>query len=174
MNWEALSAIAGILGAIGVIITLIYLSVQVKQNNKQLRGEATASVYEYSRTLTEMLSANPELYKIALRGNEDLNTLTEWEKQRFTLWCLHETWMWEMCYKLYKQGAINKTLYHGKAKYWLQLHSSPGRREWWNTHAVMLSDEFYKDISMQLASIPVSKLRESNPIFDSSVHDMDT
>ena len=174
MNWEALSAIAGILGAIGVIITLIYLSVQVKQNNKQLRGEATASVYEYSRTLTEMLSANPELYKIALRGNEDLNALTEWEKQRFTLWCLHETWMWEMCYKLYKQGAINKTLYHGKAKYWLQLHSSPGRREWWNTHAVMLSDEFYKDISMQLASIPVSKLRESNPIFDSSVHDMDT
>ena len=68
MNWEAISAIAGLLGAIGVIITLIYLSVQIKQNNKQLRGEATASVYEYSRTLTEMLSANPKLYKIALHS----------------------------------------------------------------------------------------------------------
>ena len=173
MNWEAISAIAGLLGAIGVIVTLIYLTIQIKQNNKQLRGEATTSVYEYQRTLTEMLSANPNLYKIALRGNEDLNSLTEWEKQRFTLWCLHETWMWEMCYKLYKQGAINETLYNGKAKYWLQLHSSPGRREWWNTHAVMLSDEFYKEISLELESIPVSKLRESNPIFDSSVHDID-
>jgi hypothetical protein len=36
MNWEAISAIARLLGAIGVIITLIYLSVQIKQNNNQL------------------------------------------------------------------------------------------------------------------------------------------
>jgi len=27
MNWEAINAIAGLLGAIGVIVTLIYLSV---------------------------------------------------------------------------------------------------------------------------------------------------
>ena len=106
MNWEAITAITGLLGAIGVIVTLIYLSTQIKQNNKQLRGEATTAVYEYQRTLTEMLSDNTKLYKIALRGNEDLNSLTEWEKQRFTLWCLHETWMWEMCHKLYKQGLL--------------------------------------------------------------------
>ncbi len=173
INWEAIAAIAGLLGAIGVIVTLIYLSTQIKQNNKQLRGEATTAVYEYQRTLTQMLSADTELYKIALRGNEDLNSLTEWEKQRFTLWCLHETGMWEMCHKLYKQGALNEALYYGKVKYWLQLHSSPGRRDWWNTHAVMLSDEFYKEISAELEAIPVKKLRESNPIFDSSVHDND-
>ena len=55
-----------------------------------------------------MLSANPKLYKIALRGNEDLNSLTEWEKQRFTLWCLHETWMWEMCYKFISKELLTK------------------------------------------------------------------
>ncbi len=171
MDWEAVSAIAGLLGAIGVIITLIYLSAQIKQNNKQLRGEATTAVYEYQRTLIEMLSTNTELYKIALRGNEDLNALTEWEKQRFTLWCVNETGMWEMCHKLYKQGALDEELYYGKAKYWLQLHSSPGRREWWHMHAVLISNEFYKDISIQLENIPVKKLRETNPIFNSSIHD---
>tara|TARA_R110002073_G_scaffold325707_1_gene505012 strand:- start:1752 stop:1946 length:195 start_codon:yes stop_codon:yes gene_type:complete len=62
INWEAVAAIAGLLGAIGVIVTLIYLSTQIKQNNKQLRGEATTAVYEYQRTLTEMLSADTELY----------------------------------------------------------------------------------------------------------------
>ena len=74
-------------------------------------------------------------------------------------------------HKLYKQGALNEALYYGKVKYWLQLHSSPGRRDWWNTHAVILSDEFYKEISAELEAIPVKKLRESNPIFDSSVHE---
>jgi len=171
MNWDAVSAIAGLLGAIGVIITLIYLSAQIKQNNNQLSGAATTAVYEYQRKLVELLTEDTELYKIALRGNEDLNSLNEWEKQRFTLWCLYETGMWEMCHQQYKQGVLDESIYLGKVKYWMQLHSSPGRREWWNMHSAMHSNEFYKDISAQLESIPVRKLRETNPVFNSSIHD---
>ena len=36
MNWEALGAIAELLGAIGVILTLLYLSRQIDNNSKQL------------------------------------------------------------------------------------------------------------------------------------------
>jgi hypothetical protein len=171
INWEAVSAIAGLLGALGVIVTLIYLAAQIKQNNKQLRGEATTAVFEYLRMLVEMLTNNTELYKIALRGNEDLSVLNEWEKQQFALWCLYETGMWEMCHKLHQQGALDEALYLGKKAYWLQLHSSPGRREWWNTMTAMLSQEFYKEISKELEEIPVRKLRETNPVFNSSNHD---
>jgi len=113
MNWEALGATAELLGAIGVIATLVYLAVQIRQNSHQLRGTATTAVYEYQRTLTEMLSADPELYKIALRGNEDLSSLSAWEQQRFTIWAIHETGMWEMCHRLLKQGALDEELYHG-------------------------------------------------------------
>jgi hypothetical protein len=38
VNWEALGAIANLFAAIGVIATLIYLSIQIRQNNNQLRG----------------------------------------------------------------------------------------------------------------------------------------
>ena len=102
MNWDALGAIAETLGALGVIATLGYLALQIRQNNNQLRGSATTAVYEYQRTLTEMLSNDPELYKIALRGNEDWHCLESFEQQRFTIWCLHETGMWEMCHRLLK------------------------------------------------------------------------
>ena len=170
MNWEALGAVAELLGAVGVIATLVYLSAQIKQHGHQLRGAATTAVYEYQRTLTEMLSEDTELYKIALRGNEDLTSLDPWEQQRFTIWCIHETGMWEMCHRLLKQGALDDELYRGKEAYWLQLHSSPGRREWWNTHAVMLNEGFYRDISKQLEAVPVLRLGEAVPIFDSSGH----
>jgi len=70
-------------------------------------------------------------------------------------------------------GALDEALYLGKKAYWLQLHSSPGRREWWNTMTAMLSQEFYKEISKELDAIPVRKLRKTNPIFDSSIHDND-
>ena len=170
MNWEALGAIAELLGAIGVVATLVYLSAQIRQNSNQLRGAATTAVYEYQRTLTEMLSADPELFKVALRGNEDLASLDPWEQQRFTIWCIHETGMWEMCHRLLKQGALDRELYRGKENYWLQLHSSPGRREWWKTHSVMLNEGFYTEVSRQLEAIPVRRLGESIPIFDSSGH----
>ena len=117
VNWEALGAIANLLAALGVITTLIYLSIQIRQNSNQLRGAATVAVYDYQRSLTDTLTSDPELYKIALRGNEDLNSLNSWERQRFTIWCIQETGMWEMCHRLLKQGALDQDLYQGKVDY---------------------------------------------------------
>ena len=36
MNWEALGAIAELLGALAVFLTLAYLTIQVRQNSKAL------------------------------------------------------------------------------------------------------------------------------------------
>jgi hypothetical protein len=174
MNWDALGAIAESLGAVGVIVTLIYLSAQIRHNNSQLRGAATTAVYEYQRTLTDTLNSDSELYKIALRGNEDLSSLDPWEQQRFAIWCLHETSMWEMCHRLFNQGALDEELFRGKESYWLLLHSSPGRREWWNTQTVMLNEEFRQYVSGLLGEIPVRKLGQVVPIFDSIRDDPQT
>ena len=170
MNWDAIGASAETLGAIGVIATLAYLALQIRQNNNQLRGSATQAVYEYQRSLTEMLSEDPELYKIALRGNEDWSSLDTFEQQRFSIWCLHETGMWEMCHRLLEQGALDHELYDAKEAYWLQLHSSPGRREWWNSHSIMLCQEFHQAVSAKLLDLPIRKLGDAIPIFDSGEH----
>ena len=39
MNWEAVGAIAEMLGAVGVIATLLYLSFQIKQNSKAIEAQ---------------------------------------------------------------------------------------------------------------------------------------
>ena len=40
MNWDAIGAIGEILGAIGVIVTLGYLAVQIRQNTRSSRVSA--------------------------------------------------------------------------------------------------------------------------------------
>lgn len=40
MNWDAISAVGEIVGAAAVVLTLIYLAVQIRQNNKHLAQEA--------------------------------------------------------------------------------------------------------------------------------------
>ena len=37
MNWEMLSAIGQLVAAIGVIMSLVYLSVQIREQNKERR-----------------------------------------------------------------------------------------------------------------------------------------
>jgi hypothetical protein len=134
MKWEAVGAIANVLAAVGVIATLIYLSVQIRQNNNQLRGAATIAVYDYQRGLTETLTEDQELYKIALRGNEDLDSLDPWENSASRSG-RSKNQNWEMCHRLMKQGALDETLYRGKEACWLVLHSSPERRKWWQQYA---------------------------------------
>ena len=49
MNWEAIGAVGEILGASGVVVTLIYLAAQVRQNTRSMdesRELALAQAYE--------------------------------------------------------------------------------------------------------------------------------
>ncbi len=49
MNWEAVGAIGEVLGAVGVIATLAYLSVQVRQNTRAIRGSTLNAVTQYQQ-----------------------------------------------------------------------------------------------------------------------------
>ena len=44
MNWEALGAVGDFVGGVVVLITLIYLSAQIRQNTRGTRAQATAAV----------------------------------------------------------------------------------------------------------------------------------
>ena len=52
MNWEAIGAIGEVLGALAVVITLMYLALQLKENAKGLRVQ---SLNETFRERSEMM-----------------------------------------------------------------------------------------------------------------------
>lgn len=64
MDWDAVSTIAEIVGAIGVILSLIYLALQIRQNTKVARAETTKDLYLASREAILEIAANDELAKI--------------------------------------------------------------------------------------------------------------
>ena len=52
MNWEAAGALGEILGAIGVILTLVYLAIQIKRNTAALRVNAMQDLSQASVELS--------------------------------------------------------------------------------------------------------------------------
>lgn len=60
MNWEALGAIGEIVGAIGVIITLVYLAIQIRYNSHLIWSQNIhARTQQMQETMA--LQANPDL-----------------------------------------------------------------------------------------------------------------
>ncbi len=64
MNWDAIAAIAEMVGAFGVIASLIYLATQIRQSTKVARAETTKDLFLASRTAIMDMAANDELAKI--------------------------------------------------------------------------------------------------------------
>ena len=46
MNWDAVGAIAELLGALATVATLAYLAVQIRQNSRSVQGSGAASYRE--------------------------------------------------------------------------------------------------------------------------------
>ncbi len=150
MNWDAIGAVAEMLGAIGVIITLVYLARQIKQNSRQLMGASLIAVHEYQRSMSEELNSNPELFRMVIRGNNDFDALSSEEQALVAVWNLKEAGYWDMCYQLAKQGSLDPSVYQAKEQYMLALHSAPGRRKWFKDNAILLEAGFYREMTSKL------------------------
>ena len=56
MNWDAIGAIAELLGAVGVIASLIYLATQIRQNTRSVRGATYQSLVVGQQALASLWS----------------------------------------------------------------------------------------------------------------------
>jgi hypothetical protein len=68
MNWDAIIAVAEILGVIAVIASLVYLAAQVKQSTAVARAAMVHATSELWSSYGQMLASNGELADIYLRG----------------------------------------------------------------------------------------------------------
>jgi len=85
MNWDAVGAIAEIVGAIGVIGSLIYLSLQVRQNNAYIRNQALFDTVSELRQAIGRMIEDADLSRIYFSGRSRYPELNESDRGRFHL-----------------------------------------------------------------------------------------
>lgn len=155
MNWEAVGAIGEVLGAIGVIATLGYLAVQIRQNTESLRATSELGLSQQSAGWMSRMAAQPELSRIYDAAAEDPTSLTPEEISRFR-WVVGELFLiYEGHYQLYRTGHIAEISWKGKDQVMQGLLENPLVAEWWNRRMTPFSDEFYEYIE-RLRSSPGS------------------
>ena len=77
-------AIGEILGAIGVIATLIYLAKQIRTNTKTTQGATANAILRDARELLRVPFSDRESADLFLRGMENFDSLDDVERAMFT------------------------------------------------------------------------------------------
>ena len=85
MNWEAIGALGETVGAFAVLLTLVYLAMQIRQNTKSVQAAAVDSANSQVSRIREVIFANADVATVYRRGNEDPFGLSEDDTIRYRL-----------------------------------------------------------------------------------------
>lgn len=153
MNWEAVGAIAELLAAVGVIVSLLYLAAQIKQNTQSVQAS----------TFQDFTRESAETTRLALtdRGLLDemaslLNAEIEYDPSRDRPFGL-TAGLWarnlQFGFMELQKGRIDKRLFDSYVSYhvenWMQ---TPGWANWWGLNRKHYDKEFVAWVESQLSS----------------------
>ena len=152
MNWEALGAIAEFIGGIAVLLTLIYLAIQVRQTNQMARETILRNQTDRNMDNSKFMAGTPGMMDIFIRTMDAPQSVTKEERWRFG------SYMYGMFLDFQEAYHFNKT--RRQSDYWWPFIEKnvvfylrrPGGKAWWSSQGRnMLDQEFvaYVDKKME-------------------------
>ena len=154
MNWEAIGALGDIVGAAAVVITLIYLAVQLKQNTAAMRSSTFQSISSTLAQNMEVLTTTPGLPGLLLKAGDGLDALTPEERVQFSSFCLMAHRRIESIFVQKSLGALGPGLAEGFERSILLAYGNRGTREWWETSKSGFSEAFAAWIDSRVEDEP--------------------
>lgn len=142
MDLAALANLGEFIGGVFVVVSLIYLAYQVRQNTRSLRTENYARLLHSMSTLQSRLALDAELNHIFVVGAQDPGRLTGSERVRFS-WALYEMFgTGEFMFHQARENSLPAVVWarwEATIGWWL---SHPGMREWWKSKPAPLAADF--------------------------------
>ena len=133
MNWDAIGAIAELLGAVGVIASLVYLAGQIRHSREQMNQNTRAiranSYQQYVQSLGEVMHRgvdSPEMWQTVRSGMNDFAVLNEEDAFRFGWWMNGVAHAFENCHYQYRVGMLDEDRWQKHYADVRELFENPG------------------------------------------------
>lgn len=151
MNWDAVGSIAEVLGAAGVIVSLLYLSYQIRVNTKTVKAEAAQSTYSGWSDFNFELSKHPDAVQIDRMWSPDATWDEFSHEQQVVLgfFCRSVVERFEAEYALYEAGILKAEVWEKHRVFCNSFICLPAVSTWWQSEREqpICSDSFISEIS---------------------------
>ncbi len=128
LNWDAIGAVGEIAGAIGVIVTLLYLSGQIRLGNLHATSQARQRMVEQAHSELYQLVNDQDLAELFVK-----ESLTGAESARLNYFLASAMRQREWEWFQYRDGVVRRDVYeayHGVIAIHLGI---PRTRKWWQS-----------------------------------------
>jgi len=130
------------LAAVGVIVSITFVGLELRQNTAAIRGATYQDLAANSTPFTIALSSDGELASLYLRWRDDPDSMGEVERYRVHVLLLGIGRQVESAFQQHRVGTLTDDLWLGFVDSWRVQASSPGFADYWARYKTRFSTEF--------------------------------
>lgn len=153
--------VAQIVGAVGVIASVIYLGVQLGGNTTALQAQTYYNAMTIAQRPFEILIADEDLAQIVETGEKDPDALSPAEWKVFCGFTVLEFNAWEYIYNLDKTSSVPTSLADTANAYYGDLvKTRPGVRRFWKEYSIAFVEPFLSHANAIVAEAEAAAQKE--------------
>lgn len=141
MNWEAIRTISEVVGALAVVLSLVYVGVQIRQNTRQVRVATHDGTTRDFRQFTRQMLASG-LTQVFSQGLEDYASLSEEQKLEFAFMMYDVFKAFENVHYHYLHGTLGEDAWGGWRRFIASYASAPGAQHYWSVRRDIFTSDF--------------------------------
>ena len=130
MNWDAIGAVGEITGALAVVVTLLFLSRQIREAAKQISLNSATEVNTLFNEAFGPIYNNEHNLKIWVHGHRDPTSLSEEDLAVFFLFVSRLMAVFDTVAEHHQLGTLSSERFENYRDFILQFLHSPGGQAW--------------------------------------------
>ena len=141
VNWEAAGAIGEIVGAAAVVVSLVYLALQIRPQNREARAASVHQVmHEYSTAIS--ILQQPEMADVWVAAIADFDSLSPSQRIRFIIYLTVAIRSFEDAFFQWREGRLEADVWHALLTPLLDVKSTEAFGRSWELRRRQFRAEF--------------------------------
>ena len=151
--WSAVNAVAQVIAACGVILTLFYLAAQIRQNTRAIRRSAYQELLNYIANVNLKLMEDRAMCEISIKVRGGLDQVDEADQMRILVWFGTVFRHYQNAFNLYREGVISREQWESMSNPIDRNLSTAGGRDMWRMVRSSFTPMFRELIDERLKAV---------------------
>jgi hypothetical protein len=140
---ETTALIAEVIAAIAVVVSVLYLALQISANNKLLKSQTYHNFLTIGHPLSQMVVNDPEVAALVFKCDAEPYSVSQTDWRRCETYYQMSVDVWEYLYYQNQDGIITPAFWDGTEQHFAKITvARPGYQRFWAEWSEVYKDPF--------------------------------
>ncbi len=150
MTLQDLGNIGEFVAAVGVIVSLVYLATQIRQNTRAVRSSAQQEILGDMSAFISLVTGDSDTASFYELGLADSRDLSRAERLRFSLLLTRFFYGFSRVYDLHRDGNLEPESWEAQKEILRWVIKQPGVKRWWPNARSQIPSSFADFVAREM------------------------